>query len=623
MKTRLQHRLTRVDAAALLVFLAVWVYYIVMVRYGVCFADEGFYVTVAERFVHGERPLVDEWHISQLSCLFLCLPYRIYVALTGGTAGILLFMRYLFVAFNAPVYWFMYIRLRAYKWPALLATALFCAYVPFGIYACNYYTVPIRLLMIVCLLLFPEKQRPLSAWIAGILLSCAVLYQPGFALLYFGYTALVWIRFFRKKKNRPFADSCVFCLQTRTWAHMTLSVLLCAAVFTIWLLTRSGLRNLVESVPYLLTDPEYDFSAQGSAWGVFFRKAAQVGRFYGSLCWIGALVTLALSTVYACSRFRAHRETTRKILFALACAVWIVSCVRMFRTSQAMTVDSYFSVYPAPLFWFGFVCFLLCEQKNKRLLPFWIIGPASSLCVDCISDVSLGIGLPIAYFAVFVSVFDLARELRADAAEQKNKKRSGGANRKKAPSSRIALRLCAGLTCLCFAVWSAFVLFYLENTSVTIHTICAVPLSSETVPCKDGPCRSIRYPEAYEKNYSDKLSDVDSIKSRRPKNLYILNIAPEMYLYAGLPYAVFSTYALGKTKFLDRQIRYWQLHPEKLPECIFVPFDEVTPSDGAAQRMQSRLHESFDPLCEYTTEEGKSGYILYISRWKPDALMEK
>ena len=177
MKTRWQARFTRVDVAALLVFLAVWIYYVITARYGVIFADEGVYLTIAERIVHGERPLVDEWQVAQLSCLFFCLPYKIYVALKDSTTGIILCMRYLFVAFNAVVYWFVYSRLRAYKWQGLLASALLCICVPFGIFACNYYTMSVRLMMLVCLLLFSEKQSVPTLWIAGVLLSSVLWYD--------------------------------------------------------------------------------------------------------------------------------------------------------------------------------------------------------------------------------------------------------------------------------------------------------------------------------------------------------------------------------------------------------------------------------------------------------------
>ena len=159
-----------------------------MVRNGFCTADESTFVSYAQRFANGDRPIVDDWSQSQLFALLLCPAYKLYVAIKGSTTGIILYMRFVFLAFNAVVYWIVYLCLRKYRWTALLATLLFCMYVPFGIFACSYSTVAPRLLMIVCLILFSETQKPWELLTAGVLLSCSVLFQPGFAFLYFAFT---------------------------------------------------------------------------------------------------------------------------------------------------------------------------------------------------------------------------------------------------------------------------------------------------------------------------------------------------------------------------------------------------------------------------------------------------
>ena len=73
-------------------------------------------------------------------------------------------------------------------------------------------------------------------------------------------------------------------------------------------------------------------------------------------------------------------------------------------------------------------------------------------------------------------------------------------------------------------------------------------------------------------------------------------------------------------------MQYWTVHPERAPECIFVPFYEAADPVGDAQPasgMLSRIEEAFDPLCVYTLKEGQSGYILYVSQWKTvDAAQE-
>ena len=624
MKTRLRARITRVDAAAICLFLAVWVYHIWMVRYGHCSADESYFIATAQRFVYGDRPLVDEWCPAQLYCLFLCVPYKIYVALRGSTAGIVLAFRYLFLAFNAVFYWFMYIRLRAQRWLSLAATLLFSIFVPATIFTLSYNTVAVRLLMMVCLILFGEKQKPLPLLIAGVLLSCAVLYEPGFALLYIGFTALVWVRFFRQKKGRRFLDDYAFCLSMRTWKYLTLSVLTCAAVFLSWLFATSGLRSILESVPYILSDPEYDYSAGGSAWGVFFRKLAEAGRMYGLYVWAPALVIIALSAAYACGRFRSRRDAVRKILFCLACAVWILSCIPMARYLFAKLYDVaipdvFYGSYPAPLFWFGLVCYMLCTKNNKRFFCFWITAVFASLCVDFFSDVSLSLGSPIAYIADLVFFTDLVRELREDA---RPAKLTLDRVRRRRQDKRLnaSVRALQRITCVCFAAWFACSFLY-ENTAFLEHYIFSKPLFALPYTCTRGPWQSLRCSDEYGGGYDEMLADIDTLKESQPKNLFVCGKEPELYVYAELPFATYFTCPETELPVqVSRNVQYWALHPERLPACIYVPFDRkfVTSAEGDGvfrEETYADIRECFDPLCDYSVEEGRGGYILYVSGW--------
>lgn len=626
MKTRLQNRFSqsrfsKVDIAALLVFIAVWTYYFFVIRYGVCTADEHGYFAVTDRLVRGDRPFVDEWVFAQLSMLFLYIPYKLFITITGGTAGIILCMRILFLVFNAVFYWYIYVRLREYTWLALIASLLFSAYIPGGIFSCNYYTIPTRLIMTVCLILFREKQKPLSLLLAGLLLSCSVLCQPVLALLYFGYTALVWIRFCRQKKGKRFLDSFAFCLHVRAWKYMTISVILCAAAFLTWLFVHSGVRNILDSLPYMLMDPEYDFSSGGTARKLLWLKFLSIGKTYGYFGLISALVVIVLAVLYACGVFRARQSTAQKILFCLACALWILSCVQAFRISEKNLPVLFFSMYPLPLFCFGFVCYLLCEQKNKRFLLFWVVSLCFSFCFDAVSEVAMSVGSPIAYIADLVFFGDLARELCADLPEEKIRNIIQLRAQKIKRRRRLIVRRFAQAASLFFAAWAVFTVLW-ENPVVPAHWLFDRPLFSHPVLCEKGPCRSLHYPDLDGEYYNKMLTDIDTIRRRNPKNLFVCGMAPELYLYADLPCAAYSCWGWRDTPFLIRRnICYWALHPERLPECIYVPiFETYTPvGDYAAQKETLPwIHDAFDALCDYTLQEGEGGYILYVSQWNED-----
>ena len=618
-----QSRFTGVDAAALLTFIAVWVYMAITVRYSSYLVDESGYIAIAERFVRGDRPLVDEWCLAQTSCLFLCLPYRFFVAVTGGTTGILLFLRYCFLAFNAVFFWHMYIRLREYKWIGLGASLLFAVYIPAGFFACNYYTVPVRLVMIACLILFDGNAKRLSLLYAGVLLASAVLFQPGLAPLYFLYSIAVWVRFFRQKKGRLSAEDCDPCLRVRAWTCVTLSVVLCAAAFLIWLVVKCGLQNLLVSFPWLFTDPAYDVFAEGNVRGYFFRKFLTAAQIYSPVCWIPALVILALSAVYACGRLHGRQGIARKILFGAACIVWVLSCILPFRSDGSLHLDLLFSMYPAPMMWFGLACFLLCERRNKRFLFFWITALLFSLCVDVLSYITISLGSPIAFIANLVFFTDLVRELRAEGTNEKIRSTAQLRERKKSERLHTAVRIVSKATCVCLAVWFVFTFVFWNVFFPGPIVLYDKPFSFPRY-CDEGPCKGIHYPEGYGDYYSAKLADIDTIRARNPKNLYICGSAAELYLYAGLPYATYSPLTAQHTlELVDRHVQYWKLHPERLPECIYVPFDNaynrVGKNDAETAAILSEIRSVFDPICTYTPQMGQSGYILYVTGWTTDA----
>lgn len=64
-------------------------------RYGFTNIDESFYLTIPYRLCQGDRLLLNEWHLSQLSGWILRFPMAAFLRINGGTEGICLSFRYL------------------------------------------------------------------------------------------------------------------------------------------------------------------------------------------------------------------------------------------------------------------------------------------------------------------------------------------------------------------------------------------------------------------------------------------------------------------------------------------------------------------------------------------------
>ena len=59
-------------------------------KYGYGGNDESFYLTIAHRLVKGDAMLADEWHMSQMSGIFIYPIMKFYLRLIPSTEGILL-----------------------------------------------------------------------------------------------------------------------------------------------------------------------------------------------------------------------------------------------------------------------------------------------------------------------------------------------------------------------------------------------------------------------------------------------------------------------------------------------------------------------------------------------------
>ena len=112
------------DIAFAVLFIFTAVFFMISMRYGVQSADEAFYFTIPYRLLQGGRLVVDEWHLSQLSAMFQILPLWLFIKITGGTVGLILFFRQLYVLLSLIVFALIYFSFRNYGFWALFADTI-------------------------------------------------------------------------------------------------------------------------------------------------------------------------------------------------------------------------------------------------------------------------------------------------------------------------------------------------------------------------------------------------------------------------------------------------------------------------------------------------------------------
>jgi hypothetical protein len=156
--------------------------------YGVDFTDESFYVALAHRFALGDLPVRDEQNLTQFAGFMVAPFVKLFLWLTGGTEGIVLFMRHLHLAFTAAVGVVVFGAARAaLPWREALLTAAVClVFVPFNIHGVSYNTLGSGLLTVGCFLLLraPQASSPRAMHaVSGAVHSLMALAYPPLAPL--------------------------------------------------------------------------------------------------------------------------------------------------------------------------------------------------------------------------------------------------------------------------------------------------------------------------------------------------------------------------------------------------------------------------------------------------------
>ncbi len=589
-------------------------WYCYAVRFGVGRTDEAYYISVVQRLLNGERLLVDEWHFVQLSSLFVYFPYWLYTRIAGGTEGVILFMRYVYVAVSFLTYWYIVWRLRKMPVRAAACAFLFCSFVPFAIFAVNYYNLPPILLLIVCFILTGEKGRFYRAKLilCGVLVSCVVLMVPQFSALYLIYSVCVAANFFlnkNKKSPAPYA----FVLDKTVWGFLSLGVAVSAAVFLIFLAATSGLGNVMKNLPNLFTDSEYSLSSGAGIYRYFYYKISFAVRFFHPVVFVLMLGVLAAALWARFFRGRLKNPTYFRLgVLLAACVVLVTSCVvgavrQRADPSLSFANWYYHSFSTLPAFFFCLICYGLCKEKNRRAFFFWWVGISCALLRDVLSEVSLGLDCILSVVSLVYIVPQLAGELRTELAGSSKKPRAAAPEKKN--------RLLAGAfrpvllsTVAFFMIWNAWNAYAAGSSRMMERWNGSAADTEQTAGPYKGICTS-----AHIKEVQDKMrSDLDRIAAQTDGPVYIVSLQPDAYLYLDRPYPTYSTWFV-EADIATRQIDYWRLYPEKRPAVIYVPdyayvFD---PETGTEDRFRK-----IEPFFEYEAERGEGGMIVTITRWK-------
>ncbi|MBQ6066636.1 MAG: hypothetical protein IJK89_07410 [Clostridia bacterium] len=387
-----------------------------------------------------------------------------------------------------------------------------------------------------------------------------------------------------------------------TWAGVTAGVAVPAAAVTIPLVSVYGLKNIIAAFPQLFTDPEHDF---------LFRNGSIIApecmkQFFRAF---PPPLLIAFAVLIAAAFFM-KKSAARHLIGALTSIVTVITIVYSFaghfsspyKTSYFIFTYRFFPLIPAAA-----VYFILTQKKERRLFGAYIAGIVSSLLVDVCSYLSL---------AMFEAVTVIPAVLMAGAffAELKQEKSACSTNKKcqkKKSRSASAAFLCLAL--LFITVPMAEVACQYVDLTFYLVVNSVEHISELDVKLEEGPYKGMRLSKITSSNYALISADMHYIAENTDAPVYVASRFCLCYLFPGIDCAAYSTWYVNGT--VDRQVNYWQTHPEKVPEYIYVPL--VVPYLWEkVEAPEEEIVEDLRALEEYftfTKTEGEAGWILKVT----------
>ena len=279
------------ERTVFIVFCTVAVLLLVRAFYGFCQSDESFYISTAGRFAAGDLVFADEWHPTQLASIITMPFYKLYTLIAGGTYGIILFFRILYVLLTLleACLVFRLISKACSPVPAFLVSLFLMLYCHLGIPTLSYYTMSFHFYILAFLTVYgavcryedqntDEGALRTAKWrredlrdhiTGGVFFSLSVLCLPTLAVAYLAVMAVLIICCIRIRHLR------------QPVLFFNLGIGICLAFFVIFLYcSGNSIAGLLANLPYIMSDAEHD-RGYVESFKVFFRAVSDVfGRFY-------------------------------------------------------------------------------------------------------------------------------------------------------------------------------------------------------------------------------------------------------------------------------------------------------------------------------------------------------
>ena len=555
MKAQSDNKISRGEAAGILLLLLCLGICILRLPCGACGPDEALYLSIPRRVMQGDRLLIHEWQVIQLSSLLLLPLLRAYVGITGAFAGAYLAFRWLFVFFHGLTACGIYLRLRKQTLPgAVLAAAIYLVFAPINIPSLSYYIMGIGLMSLVLLSFAAGGASRAEAVLCGVGFGMAVICNPFYFSLYLLYTAAAAVSACRHRAGWA-------CLRGRHWLLFTAGGALVAGYACAKLFLHTDAALLTKTLPLVLfSDAEHPARGILSlAYSLLssFRKS----RFFVPTALLGAAAALLFF-------FDRKRDAHRSAYLIAAAGLGILFALDFYARR-----DPAISVYLFPVSITGFFVWLFAGDRRD---PFFFLVYLPGMVCWCCSIASSNLGYytlsSVSAITMLASMAFIGRSLSAAL--------RGGRGQK------------AAAACLLLSVLLPFG----SITACRVRTVFpARPAAACTERLTHGAQRGLIVSPEEKARYDAVLTLTAPLRAEAAGAVAYFTDIPTMYLDDAKRCGVYSAwfpinYLAANLPRLDE---YWALFPERVPAHIVIG----TGDEGSDAQLLAHFS-----ACGYTAE---------------------
>lgn len=499
--------------------------------YGFNKNDEIFYISTVYRFFQGDAMLVDEWNNVQLFAFVTYPLYALIRLFQDSNEGIVIIFRISYLVFQVLVSVYCFIRMRRFGWIRIVPSLYYFVTTPYNINSLSYNTlafgfVLLSLVTIVC----AEKPGFYDFILLGIFTAGAVLANPYAVLLFILYGLICAGAFFyylRRWEDPPPV------LRIRNYLFACLGAFLIFLLFAAFVFSRGSLQEILECMTYIVMDSE----RQKSFWEKFLRYFIRIHRYYKGLVY----VTGGLLFLWAADR---KKKIPPSVCLFLIFAVTIPYIV-YYGFFWEMVGINYMLI---PLAFPGLISYLVSDRKNHRLFFGWYLpGLFYTLLAHFATNTGI---LTVSASYMIASAASIILIWQAVCEQGK----------------MIWLR---SVMILLFAVqFSACI----SQRLIYVWGDDHLPELTQTLT--EGPLKGIHTSVENEELYKDVLLDMEELSLTEKDKLFIIGIAPWMYLNTEAECAAYSTWETLETDPLIPV--YYEIRKEKLPTVVYCyEYDET------------------------------------------------